>query len=235
MRHACAKAKVILTDSRNSFRDITYYFPRWSDKVRVIYPAVDPDIYRELPKNDVLEFKKRMSLPDEFVLYTGALKPHKNPGALARLANELDIPIILATRDLEIYNNKLVPLIKDKHRISVVTITSDKQMALLYNAARLMIFPSFYEGFGLPPLEAMACGLPVICSGSSALPEVVGDAALLFSPRDYEDMVEKIKLCWRNLPLRDILRAKGKKRVLLFDWSKAAARIFEIFTGITTL
>jgi glycosyltransferase involved in cell wall biosynthesis len=234
LRHACKRAEIVLTDSINSSTDINSFFPEWSNKVKVIYPAVDRNIFRRLSQDDIVEFKTAMKLPDDFALYTGALKPHKNPLALVRIANETNIPLVVATRDWKIFDHKLVPLLSDGSRIMKISITSDRQMALLYNAARMMIFPSFYEGFGLPPLEAMACGLPVVCSDSSSLPEVVGDAAMLFDPRNDTDIVDKINLCWRDEATRDILIARGENRAKLFCWRDSASRIFELFERILT-
>jgi glycosyltransferase involved in cell wall biosynthesis len=102
-------------------------------------------------------------------------------------------------------------------------------MALLYNAATILVHPAFYEGFGLPPLEAQACGLPVVCSNAASLPEVVGDAAMLFAPNDISSMVEMINLLWRDPAQRNILGAKGIERSCAFDWDQAARRTFEIF------
>ena len=232
LRHACKKAEIILTDSINSSKDIDSFFPKWSDKVKVIYPAVDRNIFRRLPPNDISEFKMAMRLPDEFALYTGALKPHKNPMAMVKIANETGIPLVVATRDWKIFDRNLESLLNKGTQISKISITSDGQMALLYNAARLLVFPSYYEGFGLPPLEAMACGLPVVCSNSSSLPEVVGDAALLFNPRDDRDIIDKVNLCWRDKATRDILIARGNSRAELFCWRDSASRIFELFERI---
>ena len=234
LRRACMKAEVILTDSANSSRDINYFFPKWPNKVRVVYPAVDKNIFKRLSQSDVAEFRKAMSLPEEFALYTGALKPHKNPLALVEIANETKIPIVVATMDREIFDQKLTPRLNEGSRILKIDIKDDHQMSLLYNSAKLLIFPSFYEGFGLPPLEAMACGLPVVCSNSSSLPEVVGDAALTFDPKNGSDMLQKINLCWRDKKTRDILKAKGESRTGLFCWRDSASRIFEIFERILT-
>jgi glycosyltransferase involved in cell wall biosynthesis len=105
-------------------------------------------------------------------------------------------------------------------------------LAMLYNAAKILLHPSFMEGFGLPPLEAMSCGLPVVCSGATSLPEVVGDAALFFPPESYNSMLEKVNLCWRDNDLRNILRDRGFARAMEFDWGRTADGVFDSFIEV---
>jgi glycosyltransferase involved in cell wall biosynthesis len=230
--HACRQADAILTISEYSARDIAEHYKGCAPKIRHIYPGVDREIFKSYPRSEVEYFRDEISLPGEFILYVGALKPHKNPRALVEIANRLNIPVVIATQDRREAQEKLLGMIKNRRNMKFINISDNRQMALVYNAARLLIHPSFYEGFGLPPLEAMACGLPVVCSDNASLPEVVGDAALTFAPKDYEEMLEKINLCWRDEGLRNILENKGRERAGLFDWDRAARNIFEIFREV---
>jgi glycosyltransferase involved in cell wall biosynthesis len=182
IRHALKASQVILTDSENSRRDIESFSPSQAAKTRVVYPGVDCDIFRRYPEGEIEVFRKGKSLPDKFILYVGALKPHKNPQSLVEIVNDLNFPLVVATKDKVVFQDILPKNSLKPELLRLVDIGDDNQMALLYNSAWLLIHPAFYEGFGLPPLEAMACGLPVVCADSTSLPEVVGDSALLSDP-----------------------------------------------------
>jgi glycosyltransferase involved in cell wall biosynthesis len=177
----------------------------------------------------VLQFKRERALPDEFILYTGALKQHKNPMALVEIANKLKYPVVIASRDRKIYYDKILPAAVNKNGLSIVEVNTDLELALLYNSAHVFVFPSLYEGFGLPPLEAMACGLPVACSNKTSLPEVAGDSTLIFSPDDIPAMLAKVEDCWKNQQTRDRLRKSGFERAQIFNWDNAGRAVFEIF------
>jgi glycosyltransferase involved in cell wall biosynthesis len=232
INHAGKSSAVILTVSENTKNDIQRHFPKWSYKVRIVYPAVDTDIFNQYPPNEVADFKRIKSLPDDFMLYAGALKHHKNPQALVEIVNKLKFPLVIATQDKREFNNEILPALNDKKMMNIISIDSYNELAILYNCARLFVFPSLYEGFGLPPLEAMACGLPVVCSNRASLPEVVGDSALMFSPDNLSDMLTKVNLLWHDDSMRDKLRTRGLERVHMFDWSKSARTIFEILNEV---
>jgi len=162
----------------------------------------------------------------------GALKDHKNPRALATAVNELGLPMVIASGDSDLFEIDFLPRIRDKSLVKLIKIQNDREMALLYNSAGLLLFPSLYEGFGLPPLEAMACGLPVVCSNATSLPEVCGDAALLFSPDNTADMLDKINLCLNNSTMRTSLSEKGLERAGQFNWDDSAGRIFNLIKEV---
>jgi glycosyltransferase involved in cell wall biosynthesis len=232
INHAGNASAVVLTDSLFTQADIGKLFPSWSGKTRVVYAAVDSGIFKKYSFESILLFEKKYSLPEEFVLYVGALKRHKNPKALIAIVNDLKFPLVIASGDRELYLNEIYPLIADHNLIHFISSIDDTEMALLYNSAKLLIFPSFYEGFGLPPLEAMACGLPVVSSNAASLPEVIGDAALGFSPFNLEQMKSQILYCWNDRAIRDKLAEAGLKQVERFSWQKSAGLIFEIFGEI---
>jgi len=138
----------------------------------------------------------------------------------------------MASGDSDLFETDFLPGISDKSLVRLVKIQNDREMALLYNSASLLLFPSLYEGFGLPPLEAMACGLPVVCSDRTSLPEVCGNSALLFSPDNTADMLDKIKLCLNNSSTRTTLREKGLERAGSFNWDDSAKRIFDLIREV---
>jgi glycosyltransferase involved in cell wall biosynthesis len=232
INHAGKKCSVILTVSEHSKRDIQSLFPSWSDKVRKVHPGVNSDLFKSYPRDRVSQFKKKNALPDEFVLYAGALKPHKNPLALVEIADKLEYPVVIASRDKKIYYKKILPATENKNRLSIVEVNTDLELALLYNSARVFVFPSLYEGFGLPPLEAMACGLPVVCSNKTSLPEVAGDSTLMFSPDDIPAMLAQVEECWKNRQTRDRFRNSGFERAQIFNWDNAGRAVFEIFEEV---
>jgi glycosyltransferase involved in cell wall biosynthesis len=109
---------------------------------------------------------------------------------------------------------------------------SDEDLPVLYSAATAFVFPSLYEGFGLPPLEAMACGTPVLCSNASSLPEVVGDAALLFDPEEPEAIAEALRTTAKDAALRERLRVEGLRRAAEFSWDRAARETVEVYRRV---
>jgi glycosyltransferase involved in cell wall biosynthesis len=151
---------------------------------------------------------------------------------LVEVVKELGLPLVIATQNNRERNDFVAQNIEIPSRIMFVSISDKKRLALLYNAAKLLLHPAFIEGFGLPPLEAMACGLPVVCSNSSSLPEVVGDASISISPGDYKSILDSVNLCWRDGNLRNILQGRGFARAKEFDWGKTADGIFDSFIEV---
>lgn len=226
--HAVKKCHTLLTDSEHSKKDIISRFPGAAGKTAVVNPAVNRSIFRIYPADEIETFRAKNDLPDRYIFYAGALKAHKNPQALVTIINQLDIPLVVASQDDRLFETDLLPLVSDKAKIILKKSLSEYELAMLYNCAELLVFPSLYEGFGLPPLEAMACGLPVVCSDRTSLPEVCGDAALMFSPEDITGMLDKINLCFNDLSTRTALREKGLKRAEMFKWDVSARRIFDL-------
>jgi len=227
--HACRKSHTILTDSQHSKNDISAAFPESSGKVRIVYPGVDMAIFKKYPDDRLSQFRIDKGMPRDFVLYVGALKKHKNPKALVEIVNKLKSPMIIASGDRDAYERHVRAYVDDGELLRLVEVKDELELALLYNSARVFIFPSLYEGFGLPPLEAMACGTPVVCSNRTSLPEVVDDAALLFSPDNIPDMLARVEECWHNGQTRIRLSREGVARASMFSWERTAADIFGIF------
>lgn len=232
VRHACNKADKILTVSRYSQLAIAAAFPSAMNKIEVVYPAVDHDLFRPYNKSEIEDYRTLNHLPAEFVLYVGALKPHKNLNALVYIVKELGLPLVIATQNNNERDNFIIQNREISRHITFVSIRDKKSLAMLYNAAKLLLHPAFIEGFGLPPLEAMACGLPVVCSNTSSLPEVVGDASIPIAPGDYKSILEAVNLCWRDDNLRNILQGRGFARAKEFDWGKTADGIFDSFIEV---
>jgi glycosyltransferase involved in cell wall biosynthesis len=206
-------------------------------KITVIHEAANP-IYRPLPIEEARQVaKEKYKLDQDFILFVSTIEPRKNlPGLLQayrRLRDDYkrDETLVLAGSNgwlwEEVYET-VAKLNLEKHVAFLGRVPSE-DLVYLYNASRLLVHPSFYEGFGLTPLEAMTCGTPVIVSNTSSLPEVVGDAAVLINPHDIEGLTVAI---WRVLTepdLRKDLSCKGLKRAKKFSWKHAAEKTLEVY------
>ncbi len=189
---------LVITVSEATKKDLLEISRIPEEKIVVIYEGVE-DRYKILPKNEVKAFKDRYNLPETFILAIGGIGERRN---LANIKQATKNYNLVVTRE-------------------TVNIPHD-EMPLLYNAADLLLYPSFYEGFGLPILEAQACGTPVITSNLSSMPEIAGEAALLVDPEDIEAITKQIKSIMESKTLQQELSEKGLKRAKEFSWMKCA-------------
>ena len=235
---ATHRASRVMTVSEASKRDILRYFRIPQAKVDVIYNAID-ERYGEPPSADeISRVQERYQLNAPYVLYAGNIKPHKNLERLIEAFHALRQDPDLAHVKLLIIGDeisKYATLRRAVHKyklhkhVRFFGFVQDKTLAVLYRLARVFVFPSLYEGFGLPPLEAMASGTPVITSDVSSLPEVVGDAALLIDPLDPAAIAEAMRRVLMDSDLHEDLRQKGFKRVREFSWDRSIRRVREIY------
>jgi glycosyltransferase involved in cell wall biosynthesis len=182
--------------------------------------------------------RRRYSLPEHFIFFTGSLEPRKNLKNLIQAYSGLDkrirkdIKLVLA--GFKGWQNKeiMALLRKVKSDVFYLGYVSDAALRDLYNLATLFVYPSFYEGFGLPPLEAMACGCPVVVSNAASLPEVCGGAAYYVDPYNIESIAEGIHKVLTDEALRQSLIEKGLERAKLFSWEKSAKKHIEVFDEV---
>jgi glycosyltransferase involved in cell wall biosynthesis len=236
---AARRARVILADSHATRHDIVrlLWVPR--HRVRVVPLGVDPE-FRPVPAKAVAEVRARYRLPERYVLYSGGLDVRKNVERLilayarARVGYGVAEPLVVtgdATRRGKLHR-PLPPLIERLglgEHVRLVGLVPDAELAALYTGATLFVYPSHYEGFGLPVLQAMACGTPVACSTGGSLVEVAGDAALTFAPDDEPGLAEAIASGLQDDPLRRRLRGAGLTRAAGFSWEKTAAATLQAF------
>jgi len=237
MGTAARRAARVMTVSESSKRDILRFFDIDPAKIAVIPNAYDERFAIEPAEEAVVGARERYQLHDEFVLYAGNVKPHKN---LERL---IDAFQIVRSRGLD--RLKLV-LIGDeisryaalrravhRHRlhqyVRFLGYLPGETLAVLYRLAGVFVFPSLYEGFGLPPLEAMASGTPVVTSNVSSLPEVAGDAALLVDPTDPAAIADGMYRVLTDEQLRASLRQKGLARARQFSWAASIRQVHDIY------
>jgi len=241
MEGAIRKSRLILTGSANTKRDLLRLFLSCPPhKIWVTPYGVGEEFYpRESRAID--DFLRARQLPTSFFLYVGDKKPHKNLSTLieafSRVVQRLDCYLVMSgplpgSRDAL---RGLMERLGVSDRIIFTGYLPDEELPLLYNGARVFVFPSLYEGFGLPPLEAMACGLPVICSHSSSLPETVGDGALLLPPKDIDLWSDAMYNVFTNSDLRQELRKKGLAWARKFSWQRTARLTLEAYNKVLGL
>jgi glycosyltransferase involved in cell wall biosynthesis len=226
---AARDADVVLTISEFSRERIVEVLGIPPDRVVAVHLGVDHDRFSpEGPGSD-------LDLPERFVFYPANLWPHKNHERLVQaLALAPGVELVLSGQDY----GRLPGLMEAARaagvaeRVRHVGHVPHGGVAALYRSATAVIFPSLYEGFGLPPLEAMAAGCPVAVARAGSLPEVVGDAGLLFDPRDAEAMAESIRALWDDDAERERLSRAGRERSLGFSWQAAAERHVAAYRGL---
>ena len=235
---AAHRSNRIVTVSEASKRDILSYFNVPPGKIDVIYNGIDERFSTPPPEEDVARVRERYQLNDPFILYAGNVKPHKNIERtieafhLLRRNSEFEQVKLLIIGD-EIAKYAALRHAVHRHKLHKYVrffgFVPDRTLAILYRLSAVFVFPSLYEGFGLPPLEAMASGTPVITSNVSSLPEVVGDAALLVDPLQPEAIAEAMRRVLTDPALRRDMAARGLERARHFSWDRSIRRVREIY------
>jgi glycosyltransferase involved in cell wall biosynthesis len=243
MSTAARRSRRVLTVSQASKEDILHYLKIPAEKVEVIYNAIDTRLTGEPTPEDVARVRERFLLTAPFVLYTGNIKPHKNVDrlieafSLLRKQSSADVKLLIIGDDVSKYPNlrRLVHRFQLHQHVRFLGFVPDATLAVLYRLASVFVFPSLYEGFGLPPLEAMAAGAPVITSNVSSLPEVVGDAALLIDPMNPADIAGAMARVLNEPALRDDLVRRGRERVKAFSWERSVARVRQVYSELARM
>ncbi|MCB0194807.1 MAG: glycosyltransferase family 4 protein [Anaerolineae bacterium] len=238
---AAQRASLVLADSQSSKYDILRHLKLPDEQVRVVYLAPAPHYHPAKTCREVGELKATYGLPADFILYLGGYDVRKNVNALLRAYAQIDkslreqYPLVLVgklPRQASILFPDPVELVRQlKLENSVITPgwIAEEDLPLLYAAAQLFIYPSRYEGFGLPVLEAMACGTPVITSNASSLPELAGSAALQPDPTDINQLTEAIeRLCGQESTRRE-LTLRGFDQVKKFTWHNTATQTLQAY------
>lgn len=222
------KARRILAVSRFTRDEVIRLFPKTLGRVDVIYEAPSPGLSREEDKVLLNIVRKNLGLPDSYILFLGTLEPRKNLPRLleayASIAHRIPQDLVLAGR-MGWMSGPLLEILEReelRERVHLAGFVDEKYLPALLSMADLMVYPALYEGFGLPVVEAMACGTPVLTSSVSSLPEAAGGAALLADPSSVEDIAEKLLELAEDSGLRAILSEKGLARVSKLSWERTA-------------
>jgi glycosyltransferase involved in cell wall biosynthesis len=219
------KAQALITVSEFSRAELAEHLDLRPERFQVIPQGVD-ERFRPRAPSELAAFRKRLRLPPRFLLAMGNAKPHKNLQVIARIALNLSIPLALLAG----------PDVARKLGFPTGTIdlgeVPEADLPLLLSSAEALLFPSYYEGFGLPPLEAMACGCPVIASRAASLPEVCGEAALLVDPHAPEEWREAALRICRDAALRTMLSARGIERAGRYGWPACARQTLAVYRRV---
>ena len=227
----------IIAVSQNTKRDAIQHLGVPEDKITVVYEAANA-IFRPIDREEAREqVFRRHGIDQRFLLFVSTIEPRKNVPTLLRALKQL-LECYKETVHLVLAGGKgwlsedafaLVEQLKLEKHVHFVGRVSSEDLLYLYNAAELMAHPAFYEGFGLPPLEAMACGLPVIVSNVASLPEVVGDAGLLIDPNNVDELTVSMWRVLNDPEARREMREKGLRQAARFSWERAATETAAIY------
>lgn len=230
------KAAAVITISESTKNDLHQHYKLPLEKIHVIYNGIDHSQFTVQPDDVIRQTKQKYGLA-EYFLVVGASYPHKNVHRVLQAFAKIQDSISPET-ELAISGGRreYVDMLKrEAEKLGVRAVrfleyVPFRELSALYSGATALVYPSLYEGFGFPPLEAMACGCPVITSNISSLPEVCGDGALYVDPYDVEAIAEAITRLASDEALREQLRIKGLMQAKLFDWDKTAQGILEVLT-----
>lgn len=237
LNQSIKKSDMILTISQNSKKDIINFYNISQEKIKVIYLAAEEKFKdRYLTSEQKTYLRKKYHLPSKYILYVGIIDYRKNVNAMIKVGNKLinemkkELHFVLIGKPGLKYKEIIRKSKKiKKGNIIFLNYVSEEDLPLLYNLSTIFFYPSFYEGFGLPPLEALQSGVPTVTSNTSSLPEVIGEGGLMFNPLDYEGFIQAIirltedNAFYLEMKKRAILQAKK------FSWLKTTKEILNVF------
>ncbi len=232
-REEANKADKIIAVSQSTKNDLINLYKIKENKIEVVHSGVGEEF--RIIKNDNAEIKKKYNLPEKFILYFGTIEPRKNLIGLINafeLLKDEEYKLVIAGTKGWLYQDifKVAHKSKKKDKIIFTGFVEEEDKPSLYNLASLFVYPSFFEGFGFPPLEAMACGIPVITSINSSLPEVVSNAGLMINPKNIDELAWSIEIVLNDNILRESLIKKGLKQSQKFSWQNCAKKTLKVLS-----
>jgi len=240
-RYNARAAAHVIADSLATKRDLTERGYAPTDKISVVYPGYDEDFAPIRDEHHLAEIRARYGLPDAYVICVGTLQPRKNLAVLLDALSELprqgrSVHLAIAGKKGWLYESLFAQVrhLGLEDRVHFLGYVPQPDLPALISGARAFLLPSLYEGFGLPVLEAMACGTAVICSDVSSLPEVAGDTAILVPPHDTEQLAKALCRLLDDDELRGELEQRGLRQVTRFSWAKAAQQTLQILEAQRT-
>lgn len=233
LARSVAVAARIITPSKHAATDLADRFPAAAGKTEVIPHGVDPEFEPGNPAS-IQATRRRLGFDDGYLVHSGTIEPRKNVDVLLDVWQELrradEAPPLVLVGGVGWKAEQTLQRLRDLEPLGLAWLgrLPRSEQAAVVQAATAMVFPSLYEGFGLPPLEAMACAVPVVSSSTSSLPEVVGDAGLLFDPGDREQIAQAVRRVTADRDLAHDLARRGLERSRRFTWERSAARHAEV-------
>jgi len=233
------EADKIIAVSQSTKDDLMNLYSLSAEKIEVIYSGIEKRLEKkELTSEQKLSIRKKYNLPENFILYFGTLEPRKNLVGLIQAyeafrqqaTGNKKYSLVLAGNSGWLCDDIFVQAKKSNFAQDIIFtgFVDPGDKVYLYNLASLFVYPSFFEGFGFPPLEAMSCGVPVICSHTSSFPEVVGEAALMIDPYNFDEIAWAMKEVLGDNELRQDLIDDGLIRIKNFSWEKCAKETLEL-------
>lgn len=242
LKSAVKHSRRVIAVSENTKQDLIEIVGTPSSKVEVVYEGVCEQFGPRGNKEQLERVKLKYGISKDFLLYTGVWRGHKNLVNLIKSfalirdgAEGFDVSLVITGEEDPYYPEvkRTVSELGLEHHVIYTGMVSEAELVALYQAAKVYVFPSLYEGFGLPPLEAMRCGTPVVASKTSCIPEICGEHnALFFDPYDPEDMANAVRKVLLDPTLQAELRECGLKHSLKFSWGKMAKETLEIYESV---
>ena len=232
-RQLCEKAQTVVAISQNTRRDIEKIYKINPAKIKVIYQGINDIFFQPITAEQKNTVRQKYGLPDNYIFYLGNLEPRKNVESLLKAFEKTpdqSVNLVLAGSQAWKYQaiQKIWQNSSSKKRVKFLGYVDAVDKPALYSLAKFLVYPSIYEGFGLPPLEAQACGTPVITSFSSSLVEAIGDSGLLIDPNNITELTQVINHLLADDSLRQELASRGFKNAEKFHWEKTAAEILNL-------
>jgi glycosyltransferase involved in cell wall biosynthesis len=242
-KYAIRRANAIITVSHAARKSIEEHMRLKNGRLFVTHEAPNPLFKQVMDERAIAAIRARYNLPERFILAIGSADPRKNIRGLAQAYSLLPYDLKEQFRLVVVWTHsflagELSAFVDDlqiSDHVHFLGNVSNEDLMWLYNIAALFAFPSLYEGFGLPPLEAMACGAPVIAADNSSIPEIVDDAALLFNAEDVNEISSVMKRALMNDSLRSSMSKKGLERVVSFSWERCGRETLAVYEDVLRL
>ncbi len=229
------KADKIIVVSNSTKNDLVNLYQIKEEKIKVIYSGIGDEFKPINDQKEKLNYvREKYNLPNNFILYFGTIEPRKNLVNLIKafevLREKHSIRLVIAGTKGWLFKDVFKTVRESKYRndIAFTGFVDQEDKPALYNLASLFVYPSFFEGFGFPPLEAMASGIPTIVSNSSSLPEIVSQGALMINPKNMDELAWAMSLALTDHDLRNNLIKKGLEQARMFSWHKCAQETLEV-------
>jgi len=238
LNRSLQRADKIVTDSFFSKKEIIKYYPAYEKKIRVVPCGVDVhQFYPMKDEREIVRVKQKLKITGDYFLYVGTIEPRKNLYRLIEayslvLKKDPSVPSLILAGSNGWLNENLFVLIKEKgleEKVHFTEYVASEDRCALYNGAIGFLFPSIYEGFGMPPLEAMACGVPVLVSKEASLPEIVGDAGIYVNAYEVSSIADGLEKLSTDKKLREKLSQRGLKQAQKYTWKQATEKLYKIY------